>query len=290
MFRIQKYDQDETRQVTAGQKFLQQLCSSEAGKGSESAILTAKGVQSVGPGRPAMELKPTLSSRKNIAPPKLLYKRIDTTRTDSGAILNVQTDKASAQLKQERQELVILDLETSSSHSTEQWLSSDPAALAKATNPLSDGKVQLWRLNCFRFGQPLPTASIPKSETPEQSIIERHLNFCRPLPLPMTQKPLSVIFLRPVKARKFSQSSMVSSSNSNSSKSDICSFLSIKAPGKITFNFGILICNLGFSNSRLNKPILIRLDVNFHTGTRHFLGLRRLNAFVAKDLIPAESA
>nr|GLL37914.1 hypothetical protein Itr_chr10CG17860 [Ipomoea trifida] len=79
-------------------------------------------------------------------------------------------------------------------HSSNCRLSSETAALTKETTPLSDRKVHFRRQSCFTLGQPLPTASIPKSVTPWQAVITRDLNFFKPRPEPMTQKPLSFMF------------------------------------------------------------------------------------------------
>nr|GMD47535.1 hypothetical protein TorRG33x02_227750 [Ipomoea batatas] len=79
-------------------------------------------------------------------------------------------------------------------HSSNCRLSSETAALTKETTPLSDRKVHFRRQSCFTLGQPLPTASIPKSVTPGQAVITRDLNFFKPRPEPMTQKPLSFMF------------------------------------------------------------------------------------------------
>jgi len=86
-------------------------------------------------------------------------------------------------------------------HSSNCRLSRDPAALAKATNPLSDTKQHLRRHICFRFTDPLAIASRLTSVIPRHEVIVKDINFCKPLALPMTQKPFSLTCWRPLRAR-----------------------------------------------------------------------------------------
>ncbi|KAJ6331847.1 hypothetical protein OIU76_010268 [Salix suchowensis] len=65
-------------------------------------------------------------------------------------------------------------------HSSNCRLSRDPAALVKATNPLSDTKQHLRRHICFRFKEPFAIASRLTSVIPRHEVIVKDINFSKP--------------------------------------------------------------------------------------------------------------